>query len=485
MRSTLLYNEGFVHAAGKYPDLTSNNSASLRYIGPITRTRLERASLDVSGRLTTLKTKLDNFDFPAIFSGIMTSKTSDERKEVNFPEWRNAFMMMRKFTLNYYKHRFGDWPPKASSKKNELETSGLNRLVVKELYQDFATLYDLLVNRRNITTRTLGAAVNDSGDQSEAELRALRRVLDEYDRSTPPIQPPVPFDVPLLPTLATTREGYGSDAKKDTKARSKKLKGEEIARILRGSYNIDADIQTPFLDAFKNAEHRAAHGCNITDIVDLRVGQWIFLYAVLQSLPMLAVDAPQARYSRGVEYFLCVPPRSNAPWMRVDERGNQRSWYGVGGSGSSTALVSFPTDVVEFSVEGVYKRSHCWIMAQKWAAQAGLVPPTQIFPNSPSTSSPTFYRGQDHLAPPTHVSRVPVGGAPMNDQPRPVSARSSSPISQSHRNSSIFGPEQISVPSHNSSGSLPPPPRQTLEVDPKKTFDAIIGDMENQKKKKK
>ena len=374
MKSTMLYNEAFTHAAGKYEDLVGMKSVKFGLISSVTENRLIRASMDLEKRTASIRLILNDFEFPALFTGIMASKTSEERKEgVRFEAWKEAFLGFRRNVLAMYKAKYGAWPPKASSKKNDLETSGLNRLVLKDVYHDMSSLYDLIVNKTNLTTRTVDGA-DHSGPREEPTTRALRAVLSEYDRSSPPVKPPVPFDLPRLPSLKSTRPDFGQDKRKDIKALQKKLKDDEIAPLLRASWNNDQDVpKTPFTDAFKEMEKRAAHGCTVAEIVDQRIGQWIFMYVVLQALPMLAVDAPGLRHTKGVEYFLCEPPRSGVPWANPNAAhaaaggqggaGSGRTWFSVGEGGG---VVSLPADVVEHGVEGIYRRSHCWVVAERW-----------------------------------------------------------------------------------------------------------------------
>ncbi|TKA80194.1 hypothetical protein B0A49_01958 [Cryomyces minteri] len=466
MRSVLLYNEAFVHAVGKYDEILKIEHPKFKLISPVTRNRMERALMDLYTREKSVRNRLEDFDFPAIFSGIMNSKTADERKIVRFDQWKASFMTTRKYIMSFYKHRYGSWPPKASSKKNDLETSGLNRLVLRDVYHDFSDLYDLLVDRSNLTTRSAdisGLNDNTSSDGKNPTARAMRHVLSEYDRSSPPVQPPVPFDVPLLPSLATTRKDFGvGDAKKDAKARLKKIKDDEIINLLKNSHNPDARKPTPFLQAFADLERKEAHGCTIEEMCDLRNGQWIFMYAVLESLPMLVVDAPGVKWTQGVEYFLCEPPRSGVPWAREDT-GIKKSWYGVAGS---SGVVNLPSDIVEHGVEGVYRRSHCWLMAERWSAGDPMLL---------AAVAETF--DEEGLAPPV------APGLQSGSRP-------GSPTRRGKRDSVVMlGLEALPLPVGVSptapTGADSPRLRPQAHNDPSKTFDAILETMPAQVKGKK
>ena len=450
MRSVMLYNEAFVHGVGKYDELRKMKSVKFELISGLTRNRMERAAMDLSIRIQNIELRLQEFDFPAIFSGLMNSKTDDARRAVNTDAWKTPFNNTRRFFVGYYKHKYGSWPPKASSKKNNLETSGLNRLVLRDLYHDLSSVYDLLVDRKSLTTRGLDGVLSTEIDPNdpEAHPKVLRRVLDEYDKSTPPVQPAVPYDVPIFPNLTMTRKDYGRDRLADAKARGKKIKEDELKKLLANSVNQDSNMSTPFLDNFKDFEHKALHGKTIVEIADIRCGEWIFLYAVLQALPMLVIDAPGIKWNRRVEYFLCEPPRSGVPWARED-RGAQRSWYGVAGGG----VVSLPSDVIEHGIEGIYRRSHCWEMAEKWSAESGLVAGAinEIL-NEP-------------LPPPPGMPAAAGEG---------YGSRPGTPGSRSNMSSIVnFGLEALPIPQ----GVAPPSPnvRAVNEVDRSKTFDSILG----------
>ena len=487
MRSVLLYNEAFTHAAGKHEELLALKSPRFKLVSPITQNRLVRASMDLDKRMASIRLLLTDFDFPSLFTGIMNSKMSEERKEgVRFVQWKDTFHGMRKFVMALYSHRYGHWPPKASSKKNDLETSGLNRQVLRDLYHDLSSMYDLLVDRNNLTTRTVDGVNPHQGAREEPTVRALRAVLSEYDRSSPPVKPPVPFDLPRLPSLKTTRPDFGTgDKKAEIKALQKKLKDDEIGQILRASWNDDA-IVTPFVEAFRDMERRAARGCTIAELVDLRIGPWIFMYVVLQALPMLACDAPGIKHTKGVEYFLCEPPRSGVPWANAHAagaaggKGSGRTWFSVGESGG---VVSLPSDVVEHGVEGIYRRSHCWVMAEQWSASNPIMN-SALHEQEAINALQSAHLG-DGLPPPPLPSE---GGL------RRPGSRPSSPMGRTstNRNSTFgIGLEALPLPAGVTPDGRPASPGpggrpgSVHSVDASKTFDAILADVGNQKKVKK
>ncbi|OJK04408.1 hypothetical protein ASPACDRAFT_37967 [Aspergillus aculeatus ATCC 16872] len=485
-----LYLEGFVHGVGKLDELKQLRSPKYGLINPVTQKRLERGFIDLDTRLRVLYSKLDDFDFPSVFSGIANSATSVESKVVRFKNWKMAFMDFRRFTMQYYRQKYGSWPPKARSKKNQFEESGLNRQVVKDLYNDFANLYDMMVDRAALTTRTvdMAAETSETSDPDELMVRALRQILSEYDRSTPPVQPPIPFDIPQFPSLQTL-ERKPMDAKKEAKKRAKKLKDADINAVLMGSYTRESLRPTPFIESFMQFERRSAHGKNINDMIDMRCGQWIFLYCVIQSLPLVVVDVQDVRYTDAVEYFLCIAPRGGAPWIQNDGK-TARSWFGVA---NGAGVVSLPSDVVVNGVEGIYRRSHCWQVAEQWAEKDAILAPPTIedpYDNESSLSSP--YQAQQSSAGSSSEQQQLSGGQPTPlmtpgslGPPPPAIPRLNSPVLNrraEHRTSIYPGLEALPLPA--GVAPLDPPARPASRFNPNMSFDDILKQVPNQQKKK-
>ena len=464
MKCWPLYNEGYVHGVGKWEDIVQVSSPQFTYISGITRKRMEKSSMDLFIRLKSMRMRLDDFDFPSLFAGVANSSASN--KVVDFKAWKASFLAMRKHTMLVYKHRYGAWPPKARSKKNDFEESGLNRILMHELYQDFCDLYDMIVDRNSMTTRSVDATAHDESLSPDPATDYLRKLMSEFDRSMPPVRPPIPFDIPILPSLSHTRRDLDSlPAKKQAKVRSKKLKDDEINLTLMQSYNRGAMKMTPFLESFMAFERTCAHGKSMDEMVDLRIGQWIFLYVILQSLPLVVVDAPGLRWVHGVEYFLCEAPKGSPPWTK--EEAAAKTYYRVAGG---TGLVSMPQDVVEFSVEGIFHRSHCWQVAADWSGD-------QQFAAPPSQPTPFSHQGSEaleDLAPPPAIG----GGGGAGNLSAP-----GSPQYSNRRNSLMLGLEPLPMPPPLLN-DYPGAPRKVSTPDPTRSFENILGPATPGSKKK-
>jgi hypothetical protein len=460
MRSVDLYNEAFAHGVGKYEAVQTVNPALYNQISPDTRKRLDRAYLDLSQRQRAAEIRLTEFEFPSLFAGIAASTSSMESKLVRFKAWKSHFLNLRKVVLSYYKDLHGQWPPKARSKKNNFVEGGLNRLVLKGLYNDLCGLYELLADREAITTRGINASEDKDTTNVDPTAAALRRLLGEFDRSSPPVTPPIPFDIPIRPSMATLNPSYyGIGPKEQNKLDNRKLKDYENQLVVTKSHNLimkDKEglwkTRAPFLDMFQAFEAKEARGKTCSQLADMRYGHWIFLYAVLQSLPMLVVDAPGLQYTDGVEYFLCEPSMGNPPWM--EDAGVKREWYGVASSGHAVVL---PSDLVVHGVEGIFRRSYCWTEAQKWINDSGgsihEVSATEINRSSalsPLPPPPGFVDGELGVRPFSRgrdESRNSVGSSDG------LRAESRGRSRQSQRNSIALGLEKLPISIAPASGS--------------------------------
>ncbi|KAA8630047.1 hypothetical protein SMACR_00602 [Sordaria macrospora] len=485
MRSWSLYNEAFTHAVGKYESIQDLKLPIYNNVSVSTRNRLERAYLDLTNRQANASLKLESFEFPSLFAGIGSSTSSEEAKHLNFKEWQKSFGKMRTFVLSYYKDQFGNWPPKARSKKNQFSQSGLNRQCLKMLYSDCCALYDLLVDRESITPRVIDQKFDDGVAEAEAEREkaknaneleyelflmrsALRTMLSEFDHSSPPVLPPIPFDCPKIPSMTAIHENYRElDAKKRAKL-DRKLASNELMLMLIKSHNIDTDaLQLPFLQAFKEFEHKEAKGVNPSDIANQRVGYWLFLYVVLQSLPMLVVDAPGLHWTEGVEYFLCEAPQGNPPWME-DAGEVRKMWYQTN---NGQGIVELSADVVMFSVEGIYMRSHCWLAAKEW--EAALLPPSaQAAINQPlDAAAAAMGQGITPLEPPRAVfqDNDPFSAGHQRSGSRPQSSYIGTPGSEPaspHLRPRTGSPADRGVSTYRSSIAIGLEPLDFSQFDP-------------------
>ena len=68
MKSWELYNEAFTHAVGKYEAIVDLRSPLFINVSSNTRSRLERAHLDLVRRQQNVNLRLESFEFPSLFA---------------------------------------------------------------------------------------------------------------------------------------------------------------------------------------------------------------------------------------------------------------------------------------------------------------------------------------------------------------------------------------------------------------------------------
>jgi hypothetical protein len=507
LRSASLHELAYAHAVGLYSSLQRSNPGLFAQISTLTKNRLERSSLDLAQRQKNADQFLKAFEFPSLFAGIADSNTAEEAKFVHWNKWKSEYFSFRKAVLGYYKDLYGSWPPKASSKKNSLDSSGLNRVVLKQLYSDLCSLYDFLVDRESLTTRGVNASEDTDNPNIDKHSTALRKLLAEFDHASPPVLPPIPFDIPRIPTIATVEPQFPFLAPKDQhKLAHRALKSHETLLLLAKSHNLPptSDPTTAFLTFFQAHEQADARRKNAAELADLRYGVWIFLYSVIQTLPLLVIDIPfiqnAARECAGVEYFLNMSPPGPAPWIPANEASRAWDLY----QSPTGGIISLPASVVNNSADAIFRRSHCWVQAEKWIGNLPLVsegkdpePQGARIANdlsgelglhsamSPLEPPPSFFAGGGHQRPGSREGRGSLGGIS-------TSSRSASP--RSARNSMVFlervegraasagGSEVGSMSERWDAGeeverSAGTPQTQTAGGSGSVTFDEILGSM--------
>jgi hypothetical protein len=222
-------------------------------------------------------------------------------------------------------------------------------------------------------------------------------------------------------------------------------------------------------------ERQSAHGKSIDELVDVRAGQWIFIYVILQSLPLVVVDAPGLRWTQGVEYFLCEVPKGSPPWSREDTA--NRQVYRV----ADGSVVNLPVDVVDHGVDGIFRRSHCWQAAMGWGGLDNLAPLANLHP--PRASSLSGGASSQPSSSQIDLSGA-FGGPLLSSEPQFIpDSQTFSPDGLTPR-ASNFGLDpqsahRISVPSGGQTDG-----RKVSTPDPAKSFEDILGPVAPVTKKK-
>lgn len=149
-----------------------------------------------------------------------------------------------------------------------------------------------------------------------------------------------------------------------------------------------------------------------------------------------------------------------------EDHSASRAWYNVASGGG---IVSLPADQIDHSVEGVYRRSHCWNVATEWAhglPDAALAPPKRT-DTTTLQPPPAFGTNSPYLSP----QQSPYASPQLSPVFRPLSPSSSN---DHHSLGKVRSSVNLGLEAMNA-----PPPQHTLRpvssFNPNITFDAILG----------
>jgi hypothetical protein len=302
------WRETFVHCVGMHSKV--ENSPDFRFVTPITRALLERASLEMQVRIHTCESSLFDLDFGDMLAMLKPGSTSA----------RKAFDNLRTFFLQYYKKAYGGtWPPAATAD----EERWLTREHAQRLQKDFGALYNFLVNREVVwdcTEASAGRKWNmvHSGKRSfdaDTPDLPLTDVLIAFDNKHS--YPHIPHPYPLVPqSVPQQPKGTSSKvSKKGPKPIGDKM-AERMAALsytestniyLLGSDFVSNDMVDQFIK-FEKADLAAG-----SDPFEARRGRWVLIYGILQTLATVSVDTPHLHYT-DASYHLSANLRGTPPW---------------------------------------------------------------------------------------------------------------------------------------------------------------------------
>ena len=316
------WREAYVHSAGMYSRLEA--TADFRFVTPITRALLERASLEVQVRVQNCEDRLSDFDFEDMWP-MMTSQT---------PPARSSFERLRRFLTQYYLDAFGVWPPAPPAGEEQWLTRG----VAQKMQKDFGALYDYLVNRevtwdcseeRSGRKWNIVHAGNRSFDPDSFDL-PFTDLLVAFDNRHR--YPHIPHPYPLVPEsipVKNSKENLFKPAKKTPKPDDKMAERRAALAYTESTniYLLGSDfVNNDLVDAFVRFE-KADKAAEV-DPYAARRGRWILIYGVLQTLASISVDTPNLRYSADVPYHLNPRLRGTPPWKGANQNVEEASHVG-------------------------------------------------------------------------------------------------------------------------------------------------------------
>jgi hypothetical protein len=481
--------ESFLHCAGMYSRL--EKCADFHHVTPITRTLLERAYLETQLRVQAAEERLAAFQYSSMWPSSVAIP-ANASGPVGVSPAKAAADRLQMFFVQYYTREFGSWPPPpprqapgqpaigtAHGGDDGEEEVWLTRTVAQTLQRDFAALYDYLVNRDIVWDGSEARPgrkwmlVSESGNRAfEADRPEvpMTDMLIEFDNKNR--FPHIPYPYPLVPESippladtnnlskdgsasgifgaksnkrnATSGAGGGGTGRSGAMERRIQLAYAEATNIyVLGSESTHSNL----IDAFGKFEK--ADRIGDVDPATARLGRWVLIYGVLQTLASISVDAPNVRYRDGVAYHLS--PRLKGakmpPWKSSSHHDAHRHHHHN----------PFP--------EATHELSHCWTVPATWSAGSRSASNANTSGAESSAeeggggdASPVRaygYRGKKYPFPMPQHKKLPLP---------PPSATSTSTTSRSaHRSNSSIRTTPSAAGSAPTS-ALPPTPTSTAHT---------------------
>jgi hypothetical protein len=324
------YLECFTHLAGAItPQI--EESSDFRRLSIVTRRNLGIAAKTLQLRVMEAEEKLASFDFADLWK--------DTSKLTNNPVYQ-SYQSFRQFLINHYGRIYGSWPPPS-------QDTWLNRKTVLAMQNDFGSLYDYLVDRdvcwnpREERASRKWEMQHRKTDEFEADLPELgiTDMLVMYDAKAGYAHIPHPY--PLLPREVSKsgkekeKRNFFSSLKKDkTKDVTKDAKAHlQLSIVFSDATNIEKlDVNfngSTLIDRFEQFE--LTTDLKAVTPREARLGRWVLLYGILQTLSTLSVDVQGLKHTEGVRYFLCTDLKRCPEWVTNGqaeflEASQHRSW---------------------------------------------------------------------------------------------------------------------------------------------------------------
>ncbi|KAI1319646.1 hypothetical protein F5Y16DRAFT_96067 [Xylariaceae sp. FL0255] len=344
------WREAFLHCAGMYSQLEA--CTDFKQLTPVTRALLERACLEKQLRVQAAEERLAAFTFEDMWLAESSNTTNSSK---------GAAERLQQFLVSQYAQTYGSWPPAENgASSTDGEDMWLTRTVAQTLQKDFGVLYDYLVNRDIIWDESETRSsrkwimVSESGDKSfnaDTTDLLLTDMLIEYDNRMrfphiPHPYPLIPDSIPPSGQSTPTTEGRDK-AKKDAKSKPQ-ANDRNLEQRVHLAYTEATNVyalgtafaQSDLVEKFTRFEKSDHIG--LVDPFCARRGRWVVIYAVLQTLASVSVDAPGVRYKEGVAYHLS--PRLKG--ARIPP------WKGVQSP----------------MAEATHELSHCWLASRSWGS---------------------------------------------------------------------------------------------------------------------
>ncbi|KAM0424260.1 hypothetical protein ACHAPT_010632 [Fusarium lateritium] len=343
------WRECFTHCVGMYS--TVEECKDFKYLTPITRALLEKASLEMKDRLHAAEERLAGFEYDDMWSHYGEAGQA-----------RGAAERLREMFCGHYQQVYGSWPPSplaqssTRSVSSESSTEGdtwLARSLVMALQKDFGALYEYLVNRDiiwDVSEARSGRKwmmVPRSGNkifEADTDEVPMTDMIIEFDNKHR--FPHIPHSYPLLPeSISPLEMPIGRAKTLDPDGGRVGALERRVHLAYTESTNLGSELAAnKLVEAFQRFEKSGRAGD--VDPARARRGRWVLIYGILQTLASVSVDDEKVQHRERVEYHLS--PRLEGaripPWR--------------GGEGDRIG-------------EGAHERSYCWVAEEKWGRSEG------------------------------------------------------------------------------------------------------------------
>ncbi|TAQ88452.1 hypothetical protein B7494_g3227 [Chlorociboria aeruginascens] len=340
------WKEAYVHCTGMYE--TVSKLPEYKQVTPVTQALLYTAHLRIATKQHRCQERFKDFDFSDMWS--------------NYPEAspaKDAFLRLQGFFKDHYQSIDRAWPPE--------EGSWLTRFYAQKLQNDFGALYDYLVDR-NATWEQEGdqwviGHTHKRLFQSDPDGIPFSDIIISFDGQNN--YPPIPCPYPLIPATSSARTSPRKGGLKNKTRDAFVEKSTDMAYLeSTNTYLLGSNFEVNHLVTSFEEWERREKSTELTPAA-ARLGRWMLIYGILQTLAPLSVDVPDMLYTKDVHYHLCAKLKNCPPW---------------------------DPDLLDGEI---HENSYCWNAPKRWQAQH-LSMSSAEFPSSfksfsklPSLPSPT------------------------------------------------------------------------------------------------
>lgn len=383
------WKEAFIHCVGMYRDL--KKTSHFAQISDRTKAMLKKAHHNVMRRMVDISERLECFDFSDCWiasDSVHSCQTS-----------RTCFDNLAAFFARHYQEKYNIWPP---LKRND-HKFWLTRRMIKELDDDFSTLYMYLVDRNANWINDQGLSDNTIHYKgapffcADTPDLSFTKILEQIDNKYNCEHIPLPY--PLIPIYAAKSAAVqppissapakqkkllkkilkqgGKETSKDELKEVLEVHDEQVSSLSYGDASNIMDMPSTLAGDLLSSfvEYEASLDPSKFNPYHARRGHWLLIYGILQLLSRVSVDAPGVKFPDEALYPLCC---------RMEQDGY--IWE------------PFKNSYIDLGEGNLQDQSFCWRLAKSWNLWAKEIKPEGPYSvrpfNSEFSQSTTTFDGR-------------------------------------------------------------------------------------------